>query len=532
MFNLLVYKIKFKILLTSNKMPKWISNSMPFLFGAILVIVLLFWIKTSNQPLIDLHSFRQCQTAITAQYFNLENLIQGFLFYETPVLGAPWKIPFEFPLYQGLASAFSRAFDIPLTTCGRILSAIFFLLILVPLFSLSRGLGFGKRFFYLSSLFLICSPFYLYWSRAFLIESTAVFLGFAFLACVERASEIMNWKWWAAALVFSIGCALVKVTTYPAFGIAAIGIIALKKFSWSKECILEKMRPLILLAGVGTLTVVCVGLWVVHTDMLKQESQIGSLLTSKNLTEWNYGSLQQKLSPRLWKEFFFDRTIPSVFGSVWFFGFFLGIVSICRGQNLAIICGMVVLYFIPPAFFTNLHFHHTYYQYANFFWLLLAFALAVATWSRLVPWPIFAALVCLVLAGQLYVFYHTNFQAMKIRESDILNVAEYIQKNSSPIESLIVVGDDWSPEIAFHAQRRALYMPGWLPLDLAKGILDNIKPENAVGNFPIKTLVFNGGSIWDRTYSPETQEIFKSFFSNMDYSKLKEIGHYKVYTLK
>lgn len=507
---------------------------MPFLFGAILGTILLFWIKTSNQPLIDLHSFRQCQTAITAQYFNLENLIQGFFYYETPELGAPWRVPFEFPLYQGLVAAFSRAFDIPLTTCGRIISSIFFFLTLVPLHSLSKGLGLGKRFFYLASLFLICSPFYLYWSRAFLIESTAVFLGFAFLACVGKASEKMCWKWWAFSLVFSIGCALVKVTTYPAFGIAAIGVIALKKFSGSIECALEKARPLIPLACVGALTVACAGLWVVHTDMLKKESQIGALLTSKNLTDWNYGTFQQKLSPRMWKEFVFDRTIPSVFGSLWIFGFFLGMVSICRGKNLAIICGMIFLYFIPPAFFTNLHFHHTYYQYANFFWVLLAFALAVATWSRLVPWPTFAALVCLVLATQLYVFYHTNFQAMKIRESDVLNVAEYIQKNSSPSESQIVVGVDWSPEIAFHAQRRSLYMPGWLPVDLVKSVLHDIKhdPENVVGNFPIKTLVFNGGSMWEETYPQETQEIFKSFFRNIDYDELKEISCYRVYTLK
>jgi hypothetical protein len=53
-----------------------------------------------------------------------------------------------------------------------------------------------------------------------------------------------------------------------------------------------------------------------------------------------------------------------------------------------------------------------------------------------------------------------------------------------------------------------------------------------VGNFPIKNLVFSGGFMWEETYPPEKKEIFESFFSNIDYFKLKEMRSYKVYTLK
>src|SRR5690242_6357999 len=59
-----------------------------------------YWLVAGiNQPIADLHQFRQTQTAITAYW-----MAKGgpWLAYETPVLGYPWSIPFEFPVYQYL----------------------------------------------------------------------------------------------------------------------------------------------------------------------------------------------------------------------------------------------------------------------------------------------------------------------------------------------------------------------------------------------------------------------------------------------
>src|SRR5258708_3048765 len=58
----------------------------------------------------DVHGFRQSQTAVT-----INALANGspFLRYETPVLGYPWSIPFEFPLYQWLTACLMRLFHTP-----------------------------------------------------------------------------------------------------------------------------------------------------------------------------------------------------------------------------------------------------------------------------------------------------------------------------------------------------------------------------------------------------------------------------------
>ena len=59
-------------------------------------------IWTIGQPLIEAHSFRQTQTAYTALIYHREgiNLLQTPL----PVFGPPWVVPFEFPLFQGIAA--------------------------------------------------------------------------------------------------------------------------------------------------------------------------------------------------------------------------------------------------------------------------------------------------------------------------------------------------------------------------------------------------------------------------------------------
>ena len=63
-----------------------------------------------------------------------------------------------------------------------------------------------------------------------MIESTAVFFGFLFLAFVVRGvSEWCKqaqfrwvWLWLLLGLFCGILCALVKATTFPSFGVAAV----------------------------------------------------------------------------------------------------------------------------------------------------------------------------------------------------------------------------------------------------------------------------------------------------------------------
>ena len=71
------------------------------LFGfAIVVHVCLSTIGLSN-TLLGPHSFRQSQTAISTYHFVQHGVVWNYI---TPILGPPWEIPLEFPLFQACAA--------------------------------------------------------------------------------------------------------------------------------------------------------------------------------------------------------------------------------------------------------------------------------------------------------------------------------------------------------------------------------------------------------------------------------------------
>lgn len=134
-----------------------------FLFGAS---------RGWSHNLSDRHGFRQTQTAISAYY-----MLQGpwSLAYETPVAGPPWSIPFEFPLYQWVVAATVLVSHLPLNQAGRLVSIVFFLLTLWPLSSILRRMNLTPAHRFLIGALILASPFYVFWSRTFMIESAALF---------------------------------------------------------------------------------------------------------------------------------------------------------------------------------------------------------------------------------------------------------------------------------------------------------------------------------------------------------------------
>src|SRR5258708_806650 len=91
------------------------GNSEAFSFSAYLMA------SRCNASLIDRRSFRQTQTAISVRA-----MLDGgpWLAYETPVLGQPWSIPFEFPTYQWLVALTELATHLPIDQAGRVVSVV------------------------------------------------------------------------------------------------------------------------------------------------------------------------------------------------------------------------------------------------------------------------------------------------------------------------------------------------------------------------------------------------------------------------
>jgi hypothetical protein len=90
-----------------HRPAKWARSDVYFFLLAVACFLYAAFIalRYAHQLPLDLYSFRQTQTAITTYWLG----INGFsLNYETPVVGPPWSIPFEFPLYQYMVVLLAR----------------------------------------------------------------------------------------------------------------------------------------------------------------------------------------------------------------------------------------------------------------------------------------------------------------------------------------------------------------------------------------------------------------------------------------
>ena len=145
---------------------------------ALVVAAIAAWFAVfyAGQPLLEMHGFRQTQTALTS-YWMIED---GWrLAYETPVAGYPWSIPMEFPIYQSIVALTTWLGSFNLDSTGRLVSFCFLLACAWPAFMIVRRLNLPSQVAWVFCALLWSSPIYLFWGRTFMIETAALFFTFS-----------------------------------------------------------------------------------------------------------------------------------------------------------------------------------------------------------------------------------------------------------------------------------------------------------------------------------------------------------------
>lgn len=488
---------------------KWVNTLLVGIFGLCFARSLWAMSVGWNNPILDMYGFRQSQTAISVYY-----LLKGgaWLAYETPVLGAPWSIPFEFPLYQWITALWAKLSGMPLDQAGRSISILFYYLTLWPSFILLGYLGITKPYRLIFLSLFLSSPLYLFWSRTFMIESTALFLGVAYLTAVGWYFQRSNVA--RLALTSALGTlgALVKATTFPGFALAA-GLctwVILERNIHSRENLRDgsKILHFVLLPAVGfaLLPLGGVWLWTHFADAQKLSVPLAAdFLTSTALKEWNFGILNQRISSELWKGAIFDRMLPAIFGSR-----IIGILSLAlvpfMGAYKKAYFSSIFLFLSVMLIFTHLHIVHDYYQYANALFALAAIGFCLLSlFERGFQCQIAGLTLFLLSLGWCIYTYHIHYYhiAMSSNQS-ILDVAEAIHNHTNPEEVTLIYGFDWSSEIPYYSQRRALMDRDFLALD-------NPKMKEALQRLSdrrIGAIVFCLGRRSDR---PEVERRLKAF---------------------
>jgi hypothetical protein len=469
----------------------WIARAATPALLAILALVALhavyFLAIGLSRPISDMHEFRQTQTALSAYWIWREG---HFLAYETPVVGYPWSIPFEFPTYEDLVAAL-RAIGVPIVVGGRLISFAFLIGLLWPLAILCDALRLGRTTYLVIAILLLASPIHVFWGRTLMIETCAVFFGLAWLAFLARFLERRHARDAVFALLAGILATLTKSTTFPPFGLLGGAL-----FCWT---VFLDVRAGLNAARIGTLVLAaCAGivplavglLWVWFSDHVKQANPIGALLTSSALHGWTFGTLQQRLSYQLWHDVIWRRAMRDILGGVAVAAPLLVFAAALNRRILGLAIACVAAFLLPFLLLTNLHIIHNYYQTANAIFLLAAVGLGIAAIAERGGKLLGIVVLLVVVVGQIRYFRDNFAHVVTVDQSGApaIRIGAAIQRLTRPGEAIVVIGDDWSSAIPFYGERKALALPFFTPAAMAAKLLDD--PARSLGGDTLGAVVY------------------------------------------
>ncbi len=438
------------------------------LFFAALLVHLAAVTHHWTVPHLAGHEFRQTQTAITTYYIDEQNNFS--LLYETPILGKPWvSILMEVPIYEWSVVGLSRLTHLPHFLAARTISLACFYLMLPALYLLLGRLGLARsRRLLVLALVLTC-PVYIYYSRAFLMDSMALMFSAWFLLGFVRTMDERRWPWLAVAVAAGTGAALIKsailaVWLWPAAGYGAWMLwrdvrggggwrVAAKTVLWGAATVV---------VAFGTLRA-----WIVYTDPLKAAHDSAWIFTSRNLAEGNWGLFDFKsiLSSKVWGDLLggWDQAIMSR----WLIGLLL-VAGLAFPPSRRAVLAFGGVFLLAQAMFPFAYAYQDYYFYACAIFLNAATGCVLLALldSRLPRWV--GALVCLIpFAAQLTAYRQGYWITQHTQTQAGFPFMEAL-RDLTPRDSVIVVaGADWAAMTPYYAQRKALMVRNGLEWDTA-----------------------------------------------------------------
>ncbi|WP_141218255.1 hypothetical protein [Bordetella genomosp. 11] len=486
------------------------------MFTAIVIygIAATYAIHYRSQPLVDLFNFRQAQTALTS-YWMIQD---GWrLAYETPIGGAPWAIPFEFPVYQAIVAGISWAFNWPMDPVGRMVTFGFLTACVVPALKLQRRLQLSPEAFFVFCCLLFSAPIYMYWGRTFMIETAALFFVFASLPhFVDMLQGPGKTK---AAIFFSLWTCLSllqKVTTgLPV--VAILGTVWLINAGrvWRGHGFRSILRGNWVDALAFAAPVILAFAWTEYTNQVRMENTLGAYLTNAGLTTWNWGTMHQRVSAQFWREVLWGRLFERNLAGVLGVGVIAAALCIGRlGVRRKLMLVTLLLGLLPFFTFTNLYIVHDYYPTACVIFLIAALALAIGQWARAGNVARLTSLVLLMaFVG------HGVYQFRKVYQSEAqyrdrvarlpeLTVARTLEASTSSNAALVLYGYDWSSQMAYLTQRRTFTVPKW-PGKLTEVWND---PQRFLGTSPLGAI-----AVCNNIDTPTPHQVANRFLAHQGY---------------
>ncbi|MCM1100401.1 MAG: glycosyltransferase family 39 protein [Clostridium sp.] len=444
------------------------------IIGMLIVVSFLIRFINLDIPLAnELHNFRQTQTAITIrQYFE-----EGWsLFeYQVPVFGAPWTTCiFECPIYQTVIYAIMKVFHQGnIDLYGRIISIIIFYLSAWMLKKVMDLFVDAKVSLWICLLYVFL-PFNIYWSRAILIDYMSVLFGLIYIWGLYHWFRDGKRAAYGIGLIFGILGYLLKVTTmFPVVFFLAFWIVQdlyrgiqgeNNKISGASigKYFTRNWKKLICL-GLLCVIPVCVGyLWTSYADAAKASSAYTKWLTSEALTNWNYGTLEQKLQFSNWSVIL--KRLYGFFGGFYFLIFIAAAYLIhCKKKNILVLSGSLLSCFLTLVALFNLYYVHDYYLIALSPFLCMSLgAMTFEICRVLLPEKksgnmLIIALAVLFIYSQITV--NTEYvDGVLHGNKENTNVGLFVNRITDTDEQILIEGTDWNPCILYYADRKGFML--------------------------------------------------------------------------
>lgn len=434
------------------------NNDFRLIFLFVSTVYIIFFACSSTLPILEGNSFRQTQTAISAQYILSEN---AYFPYLTPIFGPPWSIPFEAPFYIWLVALVQKTSGLSLDFCGRLVSAVSFILIAYPLYRILKHINANaKSITTITFIIALSSTQYLFWSRTFLIETFTLLLCFLYTLNTLNFIKTSSTLSLCASIIFSLMASLMKITTYFAFGVTSI-MLAYYLFRWESP---KNFRRSIILVAIVFISILAAFGFVAYGDHFKTLSPLTQSLTSDAIRHHNWGTISQRFSSKLWDDTIFGTSIVNSIGSTMVFGMLLFAYAISRKDKntFFLFLGSMFLYIIPFIAFSNLHMNvgHEYYQTSNAIFLIVASAICIQTLKEngLRAQSVF--LLILIILCNYSNFIRRNYltAVLQSKTSSTMEISEIIKGNTNK-SSIVVIGADqntWTSEYNYYSERKGI----------------------------------------------------------------------------
>lgn len=454
-----------------------------------------FWIISVFASLIvripglkdEANWWRAIQTQLSAYWFQRNGI--DLVHYQTPLYGPPWRIPLEFPLFQATGALIARLGDMEIGTACRLAALLSFYLCALVLFLVAKNIFSSTGAASVMVTIFLWTPYNIYHSTEPLIDYTALMLTFAYFYAIYRwLFARPNWLTAAMAVLCGSLTMLVKPTSMPVIVGPILTLVWLdvqKRGYFAKPLrlrtitnrILQQRGYWITLALMALVPLLVGSAWTRYADAVKNASIYTQWLTSAELREWNFGTWELRSNPAISIGYFAILLMQLAPYALGVFAL-LGLVGLRREGHVArlFLIGIIASAILEMAVFLNL-FQHNYYYIV--FSASMAILVGYGIWNfwqaarREAPLLRYIILAALLVSA---FFGVRDFQGIRSRavvdSQQILKQYEWatqVQQYVSEDHWVVVVEDDWRPDIPYALERRTMVVT---PRERGKPVCD------------------------------------------------------------